>query len=65
MRTLPQRRIVLLLYVDCMIVTIDDTAGITDTQIYFHHQFQLKDLGPSTHFLGLEIAQGERGILIS
>ena len=35
-RTLPQGR-VLLLYIDDMIVTCDDTVGISNTQRYLHH----------------------------
>ena len=48
-----------------MIVIGDDTAGIADTNRYLHNQFQMKDLDHLRYFLGLEIAQVERGILIS
>jgi len=64
-QTSPQRHILYLLYVDDMIVTGDNTAGIADTQRYLHHKFQMKDLCHLQYFLGLEIAQAERGILIS
>ena len=64
-RTLSQGHVLLLLYIDDMIVTGDDTVGITDTQRYLHCQFHMKDLGHLRYFLGLEIAQAEPGILIS
>ena len=60
-----QGRVLLLLYADDMIVTGDDTTGITATQRYLHRQFHIKDLGHLWYFLGLEIAQAEQGILIS
>ena len=56
MRTSPQGYVLLLLYIDDMIVTGDDIAGIADTQIYLHRQFQMKDLGRLRYFLGLEMA---------
>ena len=63
MRASPQGHVLLLLYVDDMIVTCDDTASIADTERYLHRQFQL-NLGQLRYFLGLEIAQTEREILI-
>jgi len=60
----PRRKGSLLLYVDDMIVTGDDTADITNTQRYLHRQFHMKDLGHLWYFLGLEKVQAERGILI-
>ena len=65
MRTSPQGRVLLLLYIDDMTVTGDDTAGIADAQRYLHRQFQMKDISHLRYFLGLEIVQAERGILIS
>ena len=60
-RTSPQGRVLLLLYVDDMIVMSEDTAGIANTR-YLYRQFRMKDLGHLRYFLGLEIA---REILIS
>ncbi|XP_058211701.1 uncharacterized mitochondrial protein AtMg00810-like [Rhododendron vialii] len=48
--------IFLLLYVDNMIVTVDDTVGIFNLKAYLNKQFQMKDLGNVSHFLGLEIS---------
>ena len=52
MRTSPQGRVLLLLYIDDMIVTGDDTVGITNTQRYLDRQFHIKDLGHLQYFLG-------------
>jgi len=49
---LAAERVLLLLYIDDMIVTGDDTAGITDTQRYLDRQFHIKDLGHLQYFLG-------------
>jgi len=64
-RTSPQGRVLLLLYIDDMTVTGDDTAVIADAQRYLHRQFQIKDISHLRYFLGLEIVQAEREILIS
>lgn len=45
---------VLQVYVDGIIISGIDTAMIQHRQASFHAFFQMKDLGPLTHFLGLE-----------
>jgi len=64
-RATPHGRVLLLLYVDDMIITGDDTAGIQFVKNHLQRQFQMKDLGLLRYFLGLEVAQGSQGILIS
>lgn len=52
------------LYVDDIIITGTDTAMIQDLQLSLHHSFHMKDLGPLTYFLGLEVHQSEKGLVL-
>uniref|UniRef100_A0A2N9J1Q7 Reverse transcriptase Ty1/copia-type domain-containing protein n=1 Tax=Fagus sylvatica TaxID=28930 RepID=A0A2N9J1Q7_FAGSY len=54
--------ILLLLYVDDMIITGDDHSGISDFKRFLlHQQFEMKDLGPLSYFLGLEVSSSSDG----
>ncbi|XP_047328433.1 uncharacterized mitochondrial protein AtMg00810-like [Impatiens glandulifera] len=55
----------LLLYVDDMIITGDDTNRIRDLKNFLHQQFEMKDLGQLSYFLGLEIASDKSGYYLS
>lgn len=48
--------ILLLLYVDDMIITGDDVAGIHDLQQFLSQQFEMKDLGSLGYFFWLEVS---------
>uniref|UniRef100_A0A2N9GWD9 Integrase catalytic domain-containing protein n=1 Tax=Fagus sylvatica TaxID=28930 RepID=A0A2N9GWD9_FAGSY len=55
----------ILLYVDDMIITGDDTAGICDLQKFLSQQFEMKDLGILSYFLGLEVTYSSDGYYLS
>ena len=53
--------ILLLLFVDDMIITGDDSMAISDLQNYLSQHFKTKDLGSLSYFLGLEVSSGSNG----
>ncbi|XP_038683045.1 uncharacterized mitochondrial protein AtMg00810-like [Tripterygium wilfordii] len=55
----------LLIYVDDMIITGDDYSGITDLKEYLQQQFEMKDLGSLSYFLGLEVLSDTTGYYLS
>uniref|UniRef100_A0A2N9IAH8 Integrase catalytic domain-containing protein n=1 Tax=Fagus sylvatica TaxID=28930 RepID=A0A2N9IAH8_FAGSY len=59
------RCIILLVYVDDIILTGDDTPGITDVKQSLGKVFEVKDLGALKYFLGIEVARSRHGISLS
>jgi len=55
----------LLIYVDDIIISGDDTSAITALKQHLHSQFNIKDLGKLKYFLGIEVSQSSKGIYIS
>ena len=57
--------ILLLLYVNDMIITNDDLSGIQELKDFLSQQFEMKDLGHLSYFLGLEITHSTDGLYIT
>lgn len=55
----------ILVYVDDIVSTGIDNAGIDILKGYLHNKFRIKDLGPLKYFLGLEVARSSSGIFLS
>lgn len=47
-----------------MIITGDDTKGITQLKHFLQSSFRMKDLGALTYFLGLEVSSSAHGITL-
>jgi len=63
--TSPRGRTPLLLYVDDMIITGDDSEYIAFVKACLQEQFLMYDLGPLPYFLGIEISETSAGFFIS
>ena len=57
--------ILLLLYVDDMIITGNDLTSIQELKDFLGQQFEMKDLGHLSYFLGLEITHSIDGLYIT
>jgi Reverse transcriptase (RNA-dependent DNA polymerase) len=55
----------LIVYVDDMIITGDDEGEIAQLKARSGKEFEVKDLGQYRYFLGIEIARGAEGIVLS
>ena len=53
----PNGMVIMMVYVDDIILTRQDTQGILETKVYLQEQFVTKDLGPLRYFLGIEVAR--------
>ena len=49
--------IILIIYVDNIILTIDDETEVIDLKNAFPREFEIKDLGALRYFLGSEAAR--------
>jgi hypothetical protein len=61
----PRGRTLLLLYMDDMIITGDDTEHITFVKAHLSDQFLMSDLGPLRYFLRIEISFTPEGFFLS
>ncbi|KAK8957729.1 hypothetical protein KSP39_PZI001285 [Platanthera zijinensis] len=61
----PTGTVLLLVYVDDIIITGDDSQGIQTVKVHLNSVFQTKDLGPLRYFLGLKVARRPDGLTLS
>ncbi|KAK8710039.1 hypothetical protein V6N13_145383 [Hibiscus sabdariffa] len=59
------QRTILLVYVDDIILTGDDTKEIVHIKGVLRQMFETKDLGQLRYFLGMEVARSKAGIVIN
>ena len=55
----------LIVYVDDIILTSDDSLELEKLKKTLTREFEIKDLGPLRYFLGMEFARSTKGIFIS
>lgn len=58
-------RYVLFVYVDDIVITGDDSGGITRLKQFLQQHYNTKDLGKIRYFLGIEVARSKLGINLS
>ena len=63
--TSPKGCTILLLYVDDMLITGDDSEHISQVKKHLSKEFQMSDLGPLRYFLGIEVLQTIKGFYLS
>ena len=54
-----------LIYVDDIVITGDDSTEISALKHSLHSSFHIKDLGPLKYFLGIEFARSSKGIFLN
>jgi hypothetical protein len=57
--------ILLVVYVDDIVITGDDSGGIARLKLFLQQKFHIKDLGKLKYFLGIEVAKFRKGINLS
>ena len=65
LRRIDKDIILLLLYVDNMIIIGDNLSGIQELKDFLSQQFEMKNLGHLSYFLGLEITHSTDGLYIT
>lgn len=55
----------LIVYVDDIVVTVNDAEAIKILKLQLTKDFEIKDLGPLKYFLGIKVARSPRGIFLS
>ncbi|KAJ7954112.1 Retrovirus-related Pol polyprotein from transposon TNT 1-94 [Quillaja saponaria] len=56
---------ILIVYVDDIVVTGDNPIEVSKLKNHLAREFEIKDLGKLSYFLGIEVAHSEKGIFLS
>ncbi|RVX10157.1 Retrovirus-related Pol polyprotein from transposon RE1 [Vitis vinifera] len=56
--------ILLVAYVDDIVITGNDCAGISSLDLFMHSKFHTKNLGELKYFLGVEVSKKQKGDLL-
>jgi hypothetical protein len=56
---------ILIVYVDAIVITGDDDAGIKELKLPLIREFEVQDLGQLRYFLGIEVSRSSKGIYLS
>nr|XP_016501461.1 PREDICTED: uncharacterized mitochondrial protein AtMg00810-like [Nicotiana tabacum] len=64
-RKLVAGTILLVVYVDDIVITGSDYAGISSLRSFLHTRFHTNDLGQLKYFLRVEVNRSKKGILLS
>ena len=56
---------ILIVYVDDIVVTMNDIEEVSHLKTCLTKEFEMKDLGPLRYFLGIEVARSNKDIFIS
>ncbi|KAK0572489.1 hypothetical protein LWI29_032276 [Acer saccharum] len=57
--------VILVVYVDDIIISVSDVCGVEEVKTQLKKQFQTKDWGQLRYFLGIEVARGKNGLVLS
>ncbi|RVW41005.1 Retrovirus-related Pol polyprotein from transposon TNT 1-94 [Vitis vinifera] len=57
--------ILLVVYVNDIVITRNDHAGISDLKTFMHSKFHTKDLGELKYFLGIEVSRSKKRMFLS
>ena len=60
-----EKIIILIVYVDDMVVTVNDLREREVLKKYLSREFEMKDLGELKYFLGIEVSRSSKGIILS
>ena len=59
------KRILLIIHINDIVITGNDTEEIDSLKKHLQAQFQIKDLGSLKYFLGIEVVRSKKSILLS